>query len=99
LLEISMSKQKLVPHRDFIAVVKELSGATSNEAAQHMASSVLDAVVFCAGQGTLVLRGMGTFKTVLRAARKGRNPSTGETVHVPAREALVFKGSDLLRKD
>jgi nucleoid DNA-binding protein len=98
LLEISMSKSKLVPHRDFIAVVKKLAGANSNDAAQHIATSVIDALVFCAGEGTLVLRGFGTFKTVLRAARHARNPLTNQPVLVPARETLVFKSSDLLRK-
>lgn len=35
--------------------------------------------------GTISLQGFGTFKTVNRAARIGRNPLTGEKVSIPAK--------------
>lgn len=37
------------------------------------------------------LPGLGTFKTVYRDARTGRNPSTGETVHIAGKNVLKFK--------
>ncbi len=43
------------------------------------------------------LRGLGVFDTVERAARTGRNPSTGEAVPVPARRAVAFRPSQGLR--
>ena len=40
--------------------------------------------------------GFGTFKSAKRAARKGRNPATGEEIMIKARTVPVFKaGIDL----
>lgn len=41
----------------------------------------------------IILRGIGTFKQVTKAARTAKNPKTGETVNVPERTALHFKAS------
>jgi DNA-binding protein HU-beta len=37
------------------------------------------------------LIGFGTFSVVTRAARKGLNPATKQTINIPARKALKFK--------
>lgn len=42
------------------------------------------------------IHGFGTFRTVERPARVGRNPRTGETVQVPARRAVRFTPSTTL---
>ena len=39
------------------------------------------------------LIGFGTFKKAHRSARKGRNPSTGEEIDIPASDSLGFKTS------
>ena len=39
------------------------------------------------------LIGFGTFKKAQRAARKGRNPQTGEVIDIAASESLAFKSS------
>lgn len=39
----------------------------------------------------VVIIGFGTFSQRKRAARKGRNPQTGETVKIAAKKAPVFK--------
>lgn len=39
----------------------------------------------------------GTFKVVDRAARKGRNPQTGETIDIPAKKAVKFVVSGKLK--
>ena len=39
----------------------------------------------------------GSFRIQQRKARKGRNPSTGETIEIGARKAVVFKPSKFLR--
>ncbi len=41
----------------------------------------------------------GTFKIVDKAARKGRNPQTGEEVNIPAKKAPKFIASNHLKKD
>jgi DNA-binding protein HU-beta len=39
------------------------------------------------------IAGFGTFAVVRRKARKGRNPSTGEEIRIPAKKKLAFKAS------
>jgi DNA-binding protein HU-beta len=45
----------------------------------------------------VVLVGFGTFETKNRAARKGRNPQTKETIDIPASKAPVFKAGKSLK--
>jgi DNA-binding protein HU-beta len=41
--------------------------------------------------GKVQLTGFGTFSTVHRKERKGRNPGTGEEITIPAQNAVKFK--------
>lgn len=41
--------------------------------------------------------GFGTFSTKHRSARKGRNPATGETIDIPAKEYPHFSASKGLK--
>ncbi|MFH1631721.1 MAG: HU family DNA-binding protein [bacterium] len=40
--------------------------------------------------GEVVLPGLGKFAKKHRNARMGRNPATGETIHIPAKTVLKF---------
>lgn len=45
------------------------------------------------------IAGFGTFKITERAARDGRNPQTGETIHIAASKGVNFKaGTELKEK-
>jgi DNA-binding protein HU-beta len=41
--------------------------------------------------GKIILQGIGTFEVVEKAARKGRNPATGQEIDIPAKKAIKFK--------
>ena len=43
------------------------------------------------------IAGFGTFNVSHREARTGRNPQTGESVKIPARNAVVFKAGTELK--
>lgn len=45
----------------------------------------------------LTLPEIGTFSVKDRAARQGRNPSTGETMSIPARKAINFSPAKSLK--
>ena len=63
-----------------------------------MVDAFLDALKEALARGDgIELRRFGTFKVRHRKARTGRNPRTGETVEVPARDVPVFKPSRHLR--
>ena len=52
----------------------------------------LDACIDEMAKGSrLEFRDFGVFETVSRAARKARNPKTGEVVHVPPKTVVDFK--------
>jgi len=42
----------------------------------------------------IILKGIGTFSQVRKAARTAKNPKTGETVQVAAKTTLKFKPSE-----
>ena len=43
------------------------------------------------------LVGFGSFEVVKRAARKGKNPQTGEEIKIPASKAPKFKAGKALK--
>ena len=48
-------------------------------------------------KGKISLVGFGTFETRKRAARKGRNPQTGEEMKIPASTVPAFKAGKGLK--
>ncbi len=49
--------------------------------------------------GRFSFPGFGTFTVKSRAARKGRNPQTGEAIKIKASRAVKFKAAPALKKD
>ncbi len=47
--------------------------------------------------GKVTLVGFGTFSKVRRKARKGRNPQTGASIKIKARNAVKFKAGKALK--
>jgi DNA-binding protein HU-beta len=63
----------------------------SQAAAERVLRTIIETIVTAVKKGGEVgIVGFGTFKQVKRAARKGRNPSTGEAVKVRARKIPKF---------
>ncbi|HHT78142.1 MAG TPA: HU family DNA-binding protein [Clostridiaceae bacterium] len=76
---------------DLIDAVAQATTLTKKES-EAAINATLDAVVDALSKNEkVVLVGFGTFETKKRAARKGRNPSTGEPMNIPASTAPVFK--------
>ncbi len=48
--------------------------------------------------GKVTLIGFGTFSTVTRKAREGRNPATGAKIKIPAKTVVKFKAGSELQK-
>ncbi|MEW6516587.1 MAG: HU family DNA-binding protein [candidate division FCPU426 bacterium] len=44
------------------------------------------------------LVGFGAFHFKVRQARRGRNPRTGEAVHVPSKQVIQFRPGSLLKR-
>jgi DNA-binding protein HU-beta len=50
-----------------------------------------------AGGGSIKLPGLGNFSIKATAARRGRNPSTGEAVDIPAGKRVKFSACKALK--
>ncbi len=81
---------------ELIDSVATQSGLTKADSAKAV-DAALDAITGSLMKGEKVsIPGFGTFSTSQRAARTGRNPSTGETIKIKAKTVAKFKpGSKL----
>jgi nucleoid DNA-binding protein len=67
-------------------------------AAERILASVLDSIVFALGEGNdISITGFGSFVAQERKAREGRNPRTGETLHIAAYKQPAFKAGKKLK--
>ena len=72
-------------------IVDRVEGITRRQAAEAF-EAVFDSIVAAlrAGEGAKV-PGFGSFSMSERAARKGRNPATGESINIKASKTVRFK--------
>lgn len=50
------------------------------------------------GNRDFTITGFGTFKTRQMKSRMGRNPQTGEKIHIPARKSVSFRAGKGLKE-
>jgi DNA-binding protein HU-beta len=87
-----MNKLELVEH---VAGELDLSKAKAAEAIE----AVLEGITRAVAKGDEVrLVGFGTFSMKERAASKGRNPSTGQEIDIPASKSVRFKPGAALKE-
>jgi len=78
-----------------VAEAAEITKKDANLVIGHVLEGIREGLV---EDGKVTLVGFGTFKIVLRAARKARNPQTGEPIDVPAKFVPKFKASKKMRE-
>ena len=82
---------------ELVETVAERAGITKADAGRAL-DATLEAITEALVKGDKVpLVGFGTFSVSRRAAREGRNPRTGETVQIAARNAISFKAGSALK--
>ena len=79
-----MSKAQVVSHIADVAGIKKVDAEKAFEAAFEAVQQIV------MNGGKIVVRDFGTFKLVKRAERNGRNPKTGDPIHIPARDEVKF---------
>jgi DNA-binding protein HU-beta len=82
---------------DLAAQVAEQTGLSPDQAAAAVEALFTGIAESLAEGAGVEIRGFGTFSIVQRARRSGRNPKTGEEIHVPARKVLKFKPAKALK--
>jgi len=68
--------------------------------AMAMLDTVVDEMKNAVARGERIeIRGFGTFQQRTRATKNGYNPSTGESIFLPANKTILFKPSrELIKK-
>ena len=81
-LVAAMAKETNLSKKDIEAVLKSFTDVVASELKKG---------------GKIQLVGFGTFEVAERAARTGINPSTKETIQIPASKAPKFKAGKALK--
>lgn len=84
---------------ELVETVATNAGLTKADA-QRAIDATFDAIKEALKKGDkITLIGFGTFGVTKREARTGRNPQTGATVNIPARNAVTFKAGTQLKNE
>lgn len=76
---------------ELIATIAEV-GKLTKVGAEQALNTVLSNMADAMEKGERVtLSGFGSFRVVPRAAQKGRNPQTGQSIVIPAHNVVKFK--------
>jgi DNA-binding protein HU-beta len=81
-----MTKTELI---DYMAKEAGISKEKASIALKSLLEGITDSL--SSDSGKVQLTGFGTFSTVHRKERKGRNPGTGEEITIPAQNSVKFK--------
>ena len=87
-----MTKNELI---EKVAKKANLTKRASADAVNSLFNLVRDSLV--RGE-KVVITGFGTFLIRSRAARRGRNPQTGETIQIPRKKTPGFSAGKTLKR-
>ena len=83
---------------DLVAAVSARSGLTKSDS-QRAVDAVFDEISDELSKGGDVrVVGFGSFSVATRKASEGRNPRTGERIHIPASQQPKFKAGKTLKE-
>jgi len=86
-----MNKQDLI---ELMADSANISKAAAERALNAFTDAITNQLT---DRKEVILVGFGTWSTSNRAERTGRNPQTGETIHIPASTVARFKPGKKLK--
>lgn len=87
-----MNKKELV---NFVAENTEMTKKDSKVVIDAVLDGILDGLV---ADGKVSLTNFGSFSVTERAARKGRNPHTGDELDIPSKFAPKFRPSKNMKE-
>ena len=82
---------------ELVAGVAEKAGLTKKDAEKAVNALFESVQQELVKGGKVQMIGFGTFEVKERAARKGRNPRTGQDIEIPASKNPVFKAGKVLK--
>jgi DNA-binding protein HU-beta len=76
---------------EVLQTLAEKLGKTRKEISEFMDAMVALAYQETKKSGEFTIPGLGKLQKKHRAAREGRNPATGESIHIPAKTVVKFR--------
>lgn len=86
-------------YTELVKAIAEETGLTAVAVKQVVESLSEHIVEEIKAGNTVRIPALGTFSRLDRAARQGRNPSTGEAVTIPAMTTIKFKAGKAANED
>lgn len=83
---------------ELVELMAKEAGLTKADATRALDAFVGSVTKSLKGGKKVTLVGFGTFESRRRSARTGRNPQTGETVKIAARNVVAFKAGSKLKE-
>ena len=84
--------------KELVAAISEKSGMAKNQSEVAL-NAVIDCLTDLLGRGdSIILPGFASLSVKKRAARAGRNPSTGLPINIPASNVVSFKAGTNLKE-
>ena len=83
---------------DLISAVAAGTGLSKADAGRAIDATTSAIAGELSGSGSVSLVGFGTFSVSHRAARMGRNPATGASIHINASNVPKFKAGKALKE-
>ena len=79
--------------------VMKAAGLETKTLSQKAVEALFDTITKTLSRGEdVAISGFGTFRVVKRAAREGRNPKTGEKIHIAASIKPKFRAGKVLKE-
>ena len=82
---------------ELVAAMAEQAGLSKKDAEAALKAFTDVVAEELKANGKVQLVGFGTFEVSERAAREGRNPQSGEVMHIAASKAPKFKAGKVLK--
>ena len=83
---------------EFVAKLAQAGKVTKTQADAMFAAFVEMLAASIKKGERVALPGLGVFSVAQRKARTGRNPGTGAAIKIPARKAVKFSASSVLKQ-
>lgn len=84
---------------ELVKMITEETGWTNKvatEALNAVTKSISEALI--SGQNVQLV-GFGSFEIRHRSEREGKNPQTGETIHIEAKKTVAFKAGKYIKEE
>lgn len=82
---------------DIVEAIVRATAMTKKDSSEALNAALEEISKILSKGGEVTLTGFGTFSVTHKAARKGRNPKTGEEIQIAARKSPKFKPGKSLK--